>query len=79
MRSNVLCENTFDMDRTMNDYAAFEKAMDEKRLYRRFSCFAEICSLIGAEPAALDAVIYDELGYTGQNLVDFYRRSENIH
>ena len=67
------------MDRTENDYAAFEEAMDERRLYRQISDFAGICLSIGAEPAALDAVIYEELGYSGQDLVDFYRRCENIH
>ncbi|HAY18976.1 MAG TPA: hypothetical protein DCY24_07305 [Rikenellaceae bacterium] len=72
-------KNTFTMDRTENDYAAFEKAMDERRLYRQISDFVGICLRIGAEPAALDAVIYEELGYRGQDLVDFYRRCENIH
>ena len=61
----------FIMDRTENDYSAFEKAMDEQRLYRQIPDFTGICLRIGADPAALDAVIYDELGYRGQDLVDF--------
>ena len=69
----------FIMDRTENDYSAFEKAMDEQRLYRQIPDFTGICLRIGADPAALDAVIYDELGYRGPDLVDFYRRCENIH
>lgn len=69
----------FIMDRTENDYSAFEKAMDEQRLYRQIPDFTGICLRIGADPAALDAVIYDELGYRGQDLVDYYRRCENIH
>ncbi len=60
----------FIMDRTENDYSAFEKAMDEQRLYRQIPDFTGICLRIGADPAALDAVIYDELGYRGQDLVD---------
>ena len=72
-------KNTFTMDRTENDYAAFEKAMDEEKLYRQIPDFAGICLRIGAEPAVLDAVLYEELGYRGQDLVDFYRRCENIN
>ena len=48
----------FIMDRTENDYSAFEKAMDEQRLYRQIPDFTGICLRIGADPAALDAVIY---------------------
>lgn len=55
----------FIMDRTENDYSAFEKAMDEQRLYRQIPDFTGICLRIGADPAALDAVIYDELGLSG--------------
>ncbi len=56
----------FIMGRTENDYSAFEKAMDEQRLYRQIPDFTGICLRIGADPAALDAVIYDELGYRGR-------------
>ncbi len=66
------------MDRTEKDYAAFEKAMDDWKLYRWIPDFYGICLRIGVETAALDAMIYEELGYSGQELVDFYRRGENI-
>ncbi len=66
------------MDFMEKEYASFEMAMDEERLYRLIPDFQGICLRIGAEPAALDAKLYEELGYSGQELVDFYRRCENI-
>ena len=60
-------------------YAAFEKAMNEERIYRRVSDYSEICALIGANPIGLDRVIYEELGWHGQAVVDFYSLCENIH
>ncbi len=77
--SYVLCENKLSMDCMEKEYAAFEKAMDEERIYKRLSDYSEICALIGADPVLLDRVIYGELGYSGQGLVDFYRSCENIH
>ncbi len=67
------------MDTTGFYYTAFERAMDEERIYRTVPCFAGICAAIGADPASLDKMIYDEIGWRGQALVDFYRRVENIH
>ena len=67
------------MDRTERYYAAFEKAMDEQKTYRQIPEYSGICALIGADPLLLDDKIYDELGWRGQALVDFYRRCENIH
>lgn len=67
------------MGRTENDYAAFEKAMDENGIYRVVSDFLEICSQIGADPVLLDSMLYRELGFRGQDLVDRYREGENIH
>ena len=60
------------------DYAAFERAMDEERIYTEIPDFEGICSRIGADPEPLDKMIYDEIGLRGQALVDFYLRSENI-
>ena len=77
--SFVLCENTLSMDYMGKKYAAFEKAMDEERIYRKLSDYSEVCDLIGADPLELDKVIYEELGWHGQALVDFYRLYENIH
>ncbi len=67
------------MNRTESDYAAFERAMDEERIFSTVSDFSGICARIGADPVLLDKMIYDELGWRGQDLVDFYRRCENIN
>lgn len=67
------------MNRTESDYAAFERAMDYERVFTKVSGFPEICMLIGADPVPLDKMIYKELGWRGQDLVDFYRRCGNIH
>ncbi len=61
------------------EYAAFERAMNEERIYLRVSDYSEICALIGADPIGLDRVIYEELGWHGQAVVDFYALCENIH
>ncbi len=53
--------------------------MDEQKIYRQIPEYSGICALIGADPLLLDDKIYDELGWRGQALVDFYRRCENIH
>ncbi len=66
------------MDRTEYCYAAFERMMDEERIFSRISGFPEICALIGADPVLLDKMIYEELGWRGQALVDFYRSCENV-
>ena len=51
------------MDRTERYYAAFEKAMDEQKIYRQIPEYSGICALIGADPLLLDDKIYDELGW----------------
>ena len=80
--SSVLCENTLSMDNKNfmeQEYAAFERAMNEERIYLRVSDYSEICALIGADPIGLDKVIFEELGWHGQAVVDFYALCENIH
>ena len=67
------------MDYMEKEYAAFERAMDEDRIYREVSDYSEICLRIGVGPVELNVKIYEELGYFGQDIVDFYRRCENIH
>lgn len=67
------------MNRTERDYVVFEQAMNERGLFRECPDFLEICSLIGADPVSLDQKIYEELGWRGQALVDFYLRCENCH
>ena len=60
------------MEKIMDDYAAFERAMDRDKVYLDLD-FDEICSAIGADKKALDQLIFSEIGYGGQELVDFYR------
>ena len=60
------------MRKLMEDYAAFERAMDEDRVYLDL-CFEEICAAIGADKKALDRLILSEIGVDGDSLIDFYR------
>ena len=55
----------------MEDYAAFERAMDEDKVYLDLD-FEEICTALGADKDELDKLILEETGYSGQGLVDFY-------
>ena len=79
MQVLFFAKNMLSMGYMEKEYAAFEKAMDEERIYRKVSDFSEICALIGANPIGLDRVIYGELGWHGQAVVDFYSLCENIH
>jgi len=56
----------------MMDYAAFEKAMDEDKVYIDLD-FEDICLASGIDRDALDKLIFREIGLSGQELVDFYR------
>lgn len=60
------------MEKIIGDYAAFERAMDEDKVYLDL-CFEEICAAIGADEEALDKLILSEIGVDGRGLVDFYR------
>ena len=59
------------MEKLMEDYAAFERAMDEGKVYLDLD-FEEICTALGADKDALDRLILNETGYSGQGLVVFY-------
>ena len=58
------------MEKTKEDYAAFERAMDEGKVFLDLD-FEEICDALGADGEALDRLIIEELGFSGQWLVDF--------
>jgi hypothetical protein len=60
------------MEKIMDDYAAFERAMDRDKVYLDLD-FDEICSAIGADKKVLDQLISKEIGMSGRELVDFYR------
>lgn len=59
------------MEKTLKDYAAFERAMNEDKLYLKYD-FKEICQKIGADQYFLNELIIGELGFSGQALVDYY-------
>ena len=60
------------MEKTMKDYAAFERAMEEEKLYLSMD-FKEICRKIGADYDVLNEIVYSELGFDGPDLVKYYR------
>ena len=60
------------MEKIMKDYAAFERVMDEDKVFLDLS-FEEICAAIGADQETLDRLILSEIGIDGRGLVDFYR------
>ena len=60
------------MEKLMEDFAAFERAMDEDRVYLDLS-LEEISAAIGADEAALDRLVFEETGYSARALVDFYQ------
>ncbi|MBR1927595.1 MAG: hypothetical protein IJ840_07615 [Bacteroidales bacterium] len=60
------------MGKMMEDYAAFEQAMDRDKVYLDLS-FEEISAALGADENALDRLILNEIGFGGRELVDFYR------
>ncbi len=60
------------MEKTEMDYAAFERAMDEEKVYLRNDDFNGICSLLGADAGSLDGKLFEELGFHGQELVEAY-------
>lgn len=53
-------------------YEAFGLAMDGQMLFKRLD-FNGICLQLGADPKTLDRLVFMELGYRGQALVDLYR------
>ncbi len=59
------------MEKLMEDYAAFERAMDRDKVYLDLS-FEEICAAIGADARTLDKLVFEETGFGGPELVDFY-------
>ena len=65
-------KNYREMEKMMEYHAAFERAMDEDKVYLDLD-FEDICSALGAPSEALDRHLRSELGYGGRELVDFYR------
>ena len=65
------------MEKTEKYFAAFERAMEEEKLYRKLD-FLGICLRIGADPVSLDALLFEELGYHGQDLVELYASRDEV-
>ena len=62
------------METNKDQFSAFERLMDEARIYRDLRLtYSDICKLAGADPAALEGILMQELGFRGQELVDRYR------
>ena len=59
------------MEKLMEDFAAFERAIDRDKVFLDLG-FEEICAAIGADERALDRLVFEETGFSGQELVDFY-------
>ena len=60
------------MEKLMRDYAALEQAMDIDEVFVDLDV-EDICFAIEAAKKTLDQLIFSEIGYGGQELVDFYR------
>ena len=57
-------------------YASFGKMMAEDEVYRNPALtFEEICRRIGIPVGRLDRYIYSEMGMTGRQLMEAYRRN----
>ena len=60
-------------------YAAFERLMNEKEIFRDENLsFEDICAEAGADPEELEKHLIAELGYRGEELVSAYRRIEEV-
>lgn len=56
-----------------SDYDRFaEILLDEEKL-SAFHSFDEICEEIGADPAALEKIIFEELGYYGDEILQCFQ------
>lgn len=61
----------------LEQFAAFEKAMDEDRIYRDANLdFEGICCHVGADPVVVDGMASREVGCDARTLVEIYREME---
>lgn len=64
------------MDRLEKIYEEFGVMMNEDRIYEDETVsYEDICRGLGVAPSALDGILMRELGYTGEQLIEEYRRS----
>ena len=72
-------KNKFAMKTQDDAYAAFERLMNEKEIFRNETLsFEDICAEAGADPEELEKRLIAELGYRGEELVSAYRRIEKV-
>lgn len=64
-----------DMDRVLEaQYAEFYRLLEEEKVYRdRTLCFVDICQKIGTDPIVMNALLLDELGMSGEEVLSRYR------
>lgn len=64
------------MDRLEKIYEEFGVMMNEDRIYEDETVsYEDICRGLGVDPSALDGLLLRELGYTGGQLIEEYRKS----
>ena len=64
------------MKKNFNDYDRFIAVMTDGMLYVNPAIsFHLACLLLGADEKALGALVLDETGFTGDELIDNYRQS----
>ena len=72
----MLNKRTDYMDRLEDIYKEFCVMMTEDRIYENPEVgFGDICRELGVEPSVLDRLLQDELGYTGAELLEEYRKT----
>lgn len=65
------------METIEKNYADFERLMIEEKSYLDGTLsFKTICLAIGADQGALDSLIQEELGFSGQSLIDYLRAQD---
>ena len=58
-------------------YERFGQLLEEERPDSDPACtFAGICSRLGVEPGVLEEYIYSQVGMSGEEVLEAYRRSE---
>ena len=64
-----------DMENIIEKYRIFEKLIDEEQVYKDGTAgFGRICRAIGADPERLDALIKEETGFSGQEIISSFRK-----
>lgn len=66
-------------NKNISSYETFCRLMTEENLYIDPTLtFATVCRWIGTSPAALDHVLEQELGYSGEALIAHFRAQQAL-